>query len=78
VHFAVLRISLPGLITEFVSGIAGTVVVMTGTLAGCARAWAILRRFPPERVELITAAGVVFGAVAAILFVFIDVILELR
>jgi len=63
-------------LTEFASGSAGTVVVITGALAGCTRAWAVLRKFSADRIEYATAGGFAVGAVATILLVFIDIALK--
>ncbi|HSS04267.1 MAG TPA: hypothetical protein VLK89_03635 [Solirubrobacterales bacterium] len=64
-------------LTEFVSSIAGTVVGVSGVVAGSTRAWAVLTREPHERIERMTAIGFVAGAVCAIAIVCIDAILEL-
>jgi malonyl CoA-acyl carrier protein transacylase len=59
-------------LTEVVSRSAGTTVVITGTLAGCSRAIAVLRRFPADRVEWMTAVGFTGGVLATLLLVCVD------
>jgi len=63
-------------LTEFASGSAGTIVVITGTFAGCARTIAILRKWPEWRIEWMTAVGFVVGAFAMILLVCADAFLK--
>ncbi|HET8862011.1 MAG TPA: hypothetical protein VFM94_02035 [Solirubrobacterales bacterium] len=63
-------------LTEAVSASAGTIVVITGVSAGGFRAATVLWRFPPDRVEWMTAAGFVCGVVVTILLVFVDKILQ--
>jgi hypothetical protein len=59
-------------LTEVVSRSAGTMVVITGVLAGCSRATAVLRRFPADRVEWMTTVGFVGGVLATLLLVCVD------
>jgi hypothetical protein len=59
-------------LTEVVSRSAGTTVVITGALAGCARAGAVLRRLPADRVEWMTAIGFMSGVLATLLLVCVD------
>lgn len=66
------------ILTEFVSDFAGLTAVVTGVVAGSARAWAVLRKLPRHRIEWMTAAGFAFGAFLAIATVCIDSALELR
>jgi hypothetical protein len=75
---AVLIFALSAVLTEFISGIAGSMVVVTGVAAGSARAWAVLRKSPHERIEWMTAVGFALGAVFTIAIVCIDSILELQ
>jgi hypothetical protein len=51
--------------TEFVSGAAGLVVVVSGAFAGMARSVAVLRRLPAEDVDRATAIGFLAGAAIA-------------
>jgi len=73
---AVPDISTLAALTELVSTSAGTVVVITGAFAGSARASAVLRRLPPDRVEWMTAVGFVGGVAATILLVIVDKIMQ--
>jgi hypothetical protein len=63
-------------LTELASSSAGTIVVITGAFAAFARAGAVLKRSPPERVERITAAGFAIGAAATLSIVCVDKILQ--
>jgi hypothetical protein len=65
-------------LTELVSSFAGTIAVVTAAVAGFARAWAVLRRFPHEQTEWMTAAGFVGGAIVTLFLVCIDSILKLH
>jgi hypothetical protein len=57
--------------SEAVLGAIETMAIVTGVFAAGARALAILKGFPPDRVEWMTAAGFAVGVVAAIsIFVF--------
>jgi mannose/fructose/N-acetylgalactosamine-specific phosphotransferase system component IIC len=57
---------------EFVSKVAGTLLAVAGAFAGCLRAWAVLTRQSPDRIEWVTALGSACGAMLAILIVVID------
>jgi hypothetical protein len=57
---------------EFVSDVAGVVLVLTGVVAGGLRAWAVLTGRPADQIELTTALGFAIGATIATLVVFID------
>lgn len=57
---------------EFVSGMAGAVLVITGVAAGGLRAWAVLTYQSNVQVEWATAVGFCVGATLAILIVVID------
>jgi hypothetical protein len=63
-------------LTEFASGSAGTIMVITGTFAGCARTIAILRKWPDKRIEWMTAVGFVVGAFVMLLLVCVDGLLK--
>ena len=76
--FIALVTAPAAVLTEFVSSFAGTMVVVTGAVAGSARAWAVLRRPSHERIEWMTAAGFAWGATGTLLLVCIDSILTLR
>lgn len=54
---------------EFVSALGGSLLVVTGVLAGAFRSWAILIELPPVRIEWMTAFGFATGFIATILFV---------
>lgn len=72
-----LRFSSPvGALLDLVSGIGGTLVVSTGLVAGAMRAFAILRGFPAERIEWMTAAGFAGGVVVASLILMLDVVFD--
>jgi hypothetical protein len=75
----VLQISsgtpLAGLIVEMVSGTIGTLLVSTGFVAGALRSLAVLRRYPAERVEWVTAAGFAGGLVLAVVIYAMDLAL---
>jgi hypothetical protein len=73
---AVLDVVPPAVLTELVSGLAGTMAVVTGIFARSARAWAVLREMPPDRIEWVTAIGFAFGAVVTILIVCLDLFWE--
>jgi hypothetical protein len=73
---AVLKIAILATLTEFASSSAGTIVVITGLFAGCARAWAVLRRLPADRIERATAVGFAIGGAGMLLLVFIDITLK--
>ena len=60
------------LLLEFVSNLGGSLLVVTGALAGALRAWAVLTESPPDRIEWMTALGFAIGAMRMILFVFVD------
>jgi hypothetical protein len=62
-------------LTALAAGSAGTVVVITGVLAGCFRAAAVLWRSSLDRVEWLTAIGFACGVILTILFVCVDKIL---
>jgi hypothetical protein len=65
-------------LTEFASGSAGTIVVITAVLAGWFRAWAVLSGFPTERIERVTASGFLAGIVIMLLLVVVDTTLRWR
>ena len=72
-----MGVAIPqAVLMEFVSEVAGTLVVVAGVFAGCLLAWAVLTRQSSEQVEWVTALGTAFGAMLAILVVFIDLGLE--
>lgn len=60
------------LLLEFVSDLGGSLLVVTGVLAGSFRTWAVLTKLPPVRIEWMTALGSAFGAMLMILFVVAD------
>jgi hypothetical protein len=64
------------ILTEIVSRGAGTMVLITGVLAGCFRAGAVLRRATSERVEWLTAVGFACGVIVTILLVCVDKVLQ--
>jgi hypothetical protein len=66
--------SLPiaGVVVEIVSGAAATMLLATGFLAGALRALAVLRKFPAEQVEWLTAVGFAAGLVFGILVLILD------
>jgi stage V sporulation protein SpoVS len=74
--FGTLPNPLPmvGVVVEVVSGMAGIMAVSTGLVAGAMRAVAILKGFPPERVEWMTAAGFVGGFAAGALVLAFDLV----
>lgn len=57
---------------EFVSNMAGAVLVLTGVAAGGLRTWAVLTDQSADRVEWATALGFCFGVTLTILIVVID------
>lgn len=57
---------------DIVSNLGGSLLVVTGVLAGGFRSWAVLTELPPDRIEWMTALGFVVGAVATILSVFVE------
>jgi hypothetical protein len=63
---------LAGLILEAVSGAIGTLLVSTGFVAGALRSLAVLRRYPAERVEWVTAAGFAGGLVLVLVIYAVD------
>jgi len=65
-------------LTELVTNIAGTIVVVTGVVAGSARTWAVLAEGSHDRVERMTAVGFVVGAAITLCLVVIDSLLELQ
>ena len=69
-------IPLAGVLVEAISGIAGTLVVVTGLSAGAFRAWAVLRKSLPDEVEWATAAGFAVGAAFGALIVALDAVLS--
>jgi hypothetical protein len=63
-------IQIGGLFTDFVSGAAGIVILVTGVSAGTMRALAVLLDVTPSQVEWMTAAGFVTGiCISLIVFV---------
>jgi hypothetical protein len=66
---------IAGLVVELISGAAGTMLVSTGFLAGVLRALAVLRKFPAEQVEWLTAAGFAGGLVFGVLVLVLDLVL---
>jgi hypothetical protein len=58
--------SSTGTLTDFISGAAGVVVVLSGVFAGIARAYAVLIGAEPKEIERATAAGFVVGTVLAV------------
>lgn len=50
-------------------------VFATGLTAGALRAIAILRGFPAERIEWMTAAGFVVGAILGVLVFALDLVI---
>lgn len=64
-----------GVVVEIISGAAGTLLVSTGFLAGVLRALAILRRYPAEQVEWLTAVGFAGGLVFGTLILALDQVL---
>jgi hypothetical protein len=62
---------IAGVVVEIVSGAAGTMLLATGLLAGLLRALAVLKKFPAEQVEWLTAVGfaggLAFGALILVL-----------
>jgi len=68
-------ISIFATLTEFVSSGAGTIILITGALAGSLRAGAILLGAAPQRFEWMTAAGFIGGEAGTILVVCVDKIL---
>jgi hypothetical protein len=55
-----------GTLTDFVSGAAGVVVVLSGVFAGIARAYAVLTDAEPNEIERATAVGFIVGTVLAV------------
>jgi hypothetical protein len=53
-------------LTEFISGAAGVVVVLSGIFAGIARAYAVITGATPDEIERATAVGFVVGTVLAV------------
>jgi hypothetical protein len=78
ISLAALHLALFAVVTEIVSSFAGAIVVMTGTFAGCARALAVLKELPRDRVEWMTAIGFVMGMAVTLLLVVVDVALEVH
>jgi hypothetical protein len=74
--FGPLEIPLAGIVIELVSGVAGTMILLTGLLAAAFRAFAILAESQPERVEWLTAVGFLSGLVFSALFLALDVVLD--
>jgi hypothetical protein len=72
VVLAVPDIALLAVLMEFVSKVAGTLLAVAGAFAACLRAWAVLTRQSPDRIEWATALGTAGGATLAILIVVID------
>jgi hypothetical protein len=66
---------IAGLVVELISGTAGTMLVSTGFLAGVLRALAVLRRYPAEQVEWLTAAGFAGGFALGALILALDLVL---
>jgi hypothetical protein len=66
-------IPLAGVLIDFVSEVAGMVIVLTGLLAGMLRARAVLGRFSPERTEWLTAAGFLAGVLVSGVFFALDI-----
>jgi hypothetical protein len=65
--------SLPfAVVLDDVSRLGGSLLVMTGVLAGAFRSWAILIKLPPDRIEWLTAVGFAVGVFVTILFVFVS------
>jgi hypothetical protein len=62
----------PTTLTDFISGGAGVVLALSGVFAGIARAYAVLGRASPDRVERATALGFLVGAILALLLLFAD------
>lgn len=59
-------------VLDFVSGLGGTLLVVTGALAGAFRSWSVLIELPHKRIEWMAAFGFAVGVFATILFVFVD------
>jgi hypothetical protein len=66
---------IAGVVVEIISGSAGTMLVSTGLLAGVLRALAVLKKFPAEQVEWLTAAGFAAGLVSGALILALDLVL---
>jgi hypothetical protein len=65
---------IAGMVVEIISGAAGTMLVSTGFLAGVLRALAVLRKFPAEQVEWLTAAGFAGGFAFGVLILVFDLV----
>jgi membrane associated rhomboid family serine protease len=63
-------------LTDLVSGAAGVVVVLSGVIAGIARAYAVLIGASPDRIERATAIGFLIGAALAALLLFGNLLSE--
>lgn len=55
-----------GALTDFISGAAGVVVVLSGVFAGIARAYAVLTDAEPKEIERATAVGFIVGTLLAV------------
>jgi hypothetical protein len=57
------EIPIAGVVVDIVTDVAGTMIVLTGLIAGAFRAGAVLAKATPERVESMTALGFLWGVV---------------
>jgi hypothetical protein len=60
------------LLLEVSTHLGGSLLVVTGAIAGTLRTLAVLTKVSPDRIEWVTALGFAFGVMMTILFVFID------
>jgi hypothetical protein len=70
-----LEIPLAGIVIDLVSGVAGTMILLTGLLAAAFRTFAVLVESPSERLEWLTAMGFLSGLTFAALLLALDVVL---
>jgi hypothetical protein len=59
-------------VLDVVSDLGGSLLVVTGVLAGAFRSWAVLVELPSDRIEWMTALGFGAGVFATILSVLVE------
>jgi hypothetical protein len=59
-------------VLDVVSDLGGSLLIVTGVLAGAFRSWAVLIELPPDRIEWMTAFGFGVGVFATILSVLVE------
>lgn len=75
-RFVVATLAPVALLMEFALPFVAVFGVMSGVGASCFRAWAVLTEKSAARLDRWTALGFFIGGFCAILFVFIDLGLE--